>query len=70
MGYQDLWDQSCEPEQLRAVIDADGGCCWEVCAGGVCLQGRDRAELMRRWGLVRQDWKGPSPAALTVKESQ
>jgi hypothetical protein len=34
---------------LRASVDADGGCCWEICGGGVCLQGRDRAELLRRW---------------------
>jgi hypothetical protein len=44
-------DQSPQSDDttLRASVDADGGCCWEICGGGVCLQGRDRAELLRRW---------------------
>ena len=69
MSDRDLCDQSAEPELIRAVVDDAGGCCWEVCVGGECLRGRDRAELMRRWS-VRQDREGTSPAALTVQEPQ
>ena len=46
MGLQQPLSQFGEP--IRVTTDADGGCCWEVCWDGVCLQGRDRAELMRR----------------------
>jgi hypothetical protein len=46
MGVQQPLDQFDEP--ITVTTDADGGCCWEVCRGGVCLQGRDRAELIRR----------------------
>jgi len=35
-------------QAIRVGIDAAGGCCWEICSGGKCLQGRDRAGLMRR----------------------
>jgi hypothetical protein len=35
-------------QAIRVGLDAAGGCCWEICAGGECLQGRDRVELLRR----------------------
>jgi hypothetical protein len=69
MECQDLWDQSAEPEQLRAVVDERGGCCWELCSAAGCLRDRDRAELMRRWS-VRQDRERASPAALAVEEPE
>jgi hypothetical protein len=50
---------------LRASVDADGGCCWEICGGGVCLQGRDRAELLRRWS-VRENRERPDEAKAAV----
>jgi len=64
-------DQSPQSDDatLRASVDAQGGCCWEICGDGECLRDRSRAELLRRWS-VRQDGKGAGPAALTVKEPQ
>jgi len=69
MEAQKPLDQCGEPEQLRAVVDDAGGVAWEVCSGGICLRGRDRAELMMRWS-VRQDREGAGPAALTVQEAE
>jgi len=68
MTEADQVPQSDDPT-LRAAVDADGGCCWEICAGGECLRDRSRLELMRRWS-VRQDGEGPSPAALAVQEPE
>jgi hypothetical protein len=34
---------------LRASVDDQGGCCWELCAAAGCLRDRSRLELMRRW---------------------
>ena len=39
-------DFGCRP---RVVIDAAGGCCWEICRGQACLQDRSGARLERRY---------------------
>jgi hypothetical protein len=48
MTEQDQVPQS-DDTTLRASVDAAGGCCWEICGGGVCLRDRSRVELMKRW---------------------
>jgi hypothetical protein len=45
-------------DRLQVVADEAGGCCWQICGGGVCLQDRSRVELMRRWS-VREDRERP-----------
>jgi hypothetical protein len=46
---------------LHVVTDDAGGCCWQICAGGVCLRDRSGARLMERYRalLVSQGRAAP-----------
>ena len=37
-----------EPVAVSVATDAEGGCCWRVCAGDRCILDRSRQEAMRR----------------------
>jgi hypothetical protein len=48
-------------DRVHVVTDATGGCCWQICAGGLCLQDRSGARLMERYRalLVSQGRAAP-----------
>jgi hypothetical protein len=48
-------------DRLHVVADAAGSCCWQICAGVVCLQDRSGARLMELYRalLVSQGRAAP-----------
>jgi hypothetical protein len=45
MNAPSLLPQSAEMPTIRAAVDAQGGCCWEVCDARGCRQDRCRGRL-------------------------
>jgi len=50
---QSLQSGDCVP---RVVVDAAGGCCWEVCTGGHCIRDRSGQRLKVRLQALRLEW--------------
>jgi hypothetical protein len=46
---------------LHVVTDATGGCCWQICTGGLCLQDRSGARLMERYRALLVTQGRPAP---------
>jgi hypothetical protein len=55
VGIQSL-HQSAGDGVPRVVIDAAGGCCWEVCTGGRCIRDRSGQRLRVRLQALRLEW--------------
>jgi len=49
MGSDQDVPQSAEADRLQVVADDAGGCCWEICWGGVCVRDRSGARLRERY---------------------
>jgi hypothetical protein len=61
MSDQAQSSQSDQGDRLHVVVDAAGGCCWEICAGGVCLQDRCGARLLERYRALLVSQGRPVP---------
>jgi hypothetical protein len=57
----DRHSQSEQGDRLHVVADAAGGCCWEICVGGICLQDRSGARLMERYRALLVSQGRPAP---------
>ena len=50
-----------DDDRLRVVQDAQGGACWEICSGGVCLQDRSGARVMKLYRALLVSQGRPAP---------
>lgn len=42
-----------DDDRLSVILDSDGGCCWQICSGGICLRDRSGPTLMARYQSLR-----------------
>lgn len=54
-------DPQSDDDRLRVVVDDAGGCCWEICSGGVCLRSRSGPAVMERYRALLLSQGRPAP---------